>query len=416
MRSSHVLLLTSLEAKHPLRERIRMRIVFPYLAQPHQIPHSLPIAIEVARRHPQCEVHIAYPGHVALPFIRRLVAEYAPDAPLHYDALTLDPINWVRCMRGQVPWKQLALLVNRDYFARFDAIATPERTSLFLRRIGVTAPRLVWTRHGAGDREVGFSRDVDQFDFVLMAGRRIERRLLDLKLIRPGAYATGVYAKFDWLRPASLHAGNASLFDNARPTVLYNPHFSPALSSWPRLGMQVLEHFARSERYNLIFAPHVRLFDPPRSADYKPFARFMRLPHMRIDLGSERSIDMSYTRAADLYLGDVSSQVAEFVHRPRPCLFLDAHARRWQDDPNFAFWNLGPVTQSVEGLETQIGNAISNHAAYVAAQQRYVEETFELPAEQASAARGADAIVEFLRRQRVPAPRSAGALALSRSG
>ncbi len=388
-----------------------MRIVFPFLAQPHQIPHALPIAVEIARRHPQCEVHVAYPGQGALPFIRRLVAEYAPDAPLHYDALALDPLNAVRCARGRVPWKQLALLVNRDYFAGFDAIATPERTSLFLRRIGVKAPRMIWTRHGAGDREVGFSRNVEQFDFVLMAGRRIEQRLLERKLIRPGAYATGVYAKFDWLRPAT-HTGSR-LFDNDRPTVLYNPHFSSALSSWPRLGMQILEHFARSERYNLIFAPHVRLFDPPRPSRYKPFARFLRLPHLRIDLGSERSIDMSYTRAADLYLGDVSSQVVEFIHRPRPCLFVDAHARPWHADPNFAFWNLGPVTQSVDDLEAQVDAAFASHAGYAHTQRRYFEERFELPPGQVSAARGADAIVEFLQRQRLAAPRAAPALALT---
>ncbi len=387
-----------------------MRIVFPYLAQHHQIPHSLPIAIEIARRHPQCEVHVAYPGQGALPFIRRLVAEYASDAPLHYDAMRLDPVNRLRRAHGLVPLKKLAMLVNRQYFRGFDAIATPERTSLFLRRIGVTRPRLIWTRHGAGDREVGFSRNVRQFDFVLMAGRRIEQRLLDANLIRPGAYSTGVYAKFDWLQQ-SLDSGTR-LFDNTRPTVLYNPHFSPELSSWPRLGMQVLEHFARSERYNLIFAPHVRLFDPPRPSRYKPFAEFMRLPHLRIDLGSERSIDMSYTRAADLYLGDVSSQVAEFVHRPRPCLFLNPNGHGWRGDPNFAFWNLGPVTRAVDQLEAQIDGAFASHASYEDAQRRYFQETFELPAQHTSAARGADAIVEFLRNQRMTAPQSAPGPAL----
>lgn len=393
------------------RRRARMRIVFPFLAQLHQVPHSLPIAIEIARRHPACELHIAHPGSTTLPFIRRLIAEYAPDAPLHYDALKLDPLNWTRCARGKAPWKQLALLVNRDYFRSFDAIVTPERTSLFLRRIGVDGPRMIWTRHGAGDREVGFARDVHQFDFVLMAGRRIERRLLARGQIRPGAYATGVYAKFDWLQPA--RCAGARLFDNERPTVLYNPHFAGSLSSWPRLGMRVLEQFAQSRRYNLIFAPHVRLFDPPRPSSYRPFARFLGLPHLRIDLGSERSVDMSYSRAADLYLGDVSSQVAEFVYRPRPCLFLDAHAVRWREDPSYAFWELGPVTRSVDDLEAQIDAAFAGHAAYAPRQRRYFEETFELPPEHASAASGADAIVHFLRLQHASAPQRTPALALS---
>lgn len=381
-----------------------MKIVFPYIAQRHQIPHSLPIAIEIARRHPQVEVHIAYPGPSYLPFIRRLVDEYAPDAPLHFDELGLDPINRYRVARGRVAWKVTALAANRAYFNGFDAIAVPERTSLFLRKIGVHAPRLIWTRHGAGDREVGFSPDVHQFDFVLMAGRRVERRLLEQKLIRPGDYAVGVYAKFDWLRPGDRPAPR--LFDNDRPTVLYNPHFAERLSSWPSVGMRVLEQFAASERYNLIFAPHVRLFDPATPKHYRMFERFMHLPHLRIDLGSEHSIDMTYTRAADVYLGDVSSQISEFMCVPRPCLFLNAHAVSWSGDPSYGFWTLGAVSEQVEHLEAQIDQAIAAHPEYRDRQRQYFRETFELPEHRSSAAYGADAIVDYLHRA-ATAPRNA---------
>nr|WP_206370745.1 hypothetical protein [Solimonas marina] len=373
-----------------------MKIVFPYIAQFHQIPHSLPIAIELARRHPECEVHIAYPGERYLPFIQRLVNEYAPGVPLHFDCLRLDPINRARVASERLAWKQFALWLNRDYFNGFDAIATPERTSLFLRRIGVTRPKLIWTRHGAGDREIGFAKDVVKFDFVLMAGHRIEKRLLEKRLIRPGDYAVGVYAKFDWLRPGASAAPH--LFDNDRPTVLYNPHFRGSLSSWPHFGMSVLEQFADSQRYNLIFAPHVRLFDPPRASNLKPFQRFVGLPHLHIDLGSERSIDMSYTRAADLYLGDVSSQVSEFVFRPRPCLFLNAHGVEWQRDPSYGFWQLGPVSNTAAAIEHQVSLAFDAHHDYLDVQRRYIDETFALPPGSCSAAGGAGAIVAFLRR------------------
>ena len=378
-----------------------MRLVFPFLAQPHQVPHSLPIAVEIARRHPECEVRVASPSDRIDAFIRHLVATHAPDAPLHHDRLRLDPVSRELDRRGRVPWKQLALLVNRDYFRRCDAIVTPERTSLFLRRIGVTSPRLIWTRHGAGDREVGFAANVRRFDFVLMAGRRIEQRLLSRGLIRPGAYATGVYAKFDWMRAAA--DPRPRLFDNGRPTILYNPHFSPALSSWPAMGMRVLEHFARSSRYNLVFAPHIRLFESAGTAVARRFARFEGLPHVRIDLGSPRSVDMTYTRAADLYLGDVSSQVAEFLHRPRPCLFLDAQARDWRNDANFAFWSLGPVLRSVDDLEQRIDDAFAAHARFEPAQRDYFVRTFEMPPDRPSARVGADAIVGFLKRT-APAP------------
>ena len=60
-----------------------------------------------------------------------------------------------------------------------------------------------------------------------------------------------------------------------------------------------------------------------------------------IDLGSERSLDMTYSRAADIYAGDVSSQVYEFLDRPKPCVFLNAHGIEWRDNPNFPNWDLG---------------------------------------------------------------------------
>jgi hypothetical protein len=369
-----------------------LRLVFPYLAQAHQVLHSLPIAAAIAQRHPQVQVHVAAISAAQLDFARRLIARHAPQAPIAFDLLPLGPGDAARLATGwgKAHFKQYTLLRNRGYFKGFDAVVTPERTSLFLRRIGVKS-KLIWTRHGAGDREIGFADDVREFDYVLMAGRKIEQRLLGAGLIRPGAYCSGVYAKFDWAQGAAP----APLFDNDRPTVLYNPHFRAALSSWPRYGRAVLDAFAASARYNLIFAPHVRLFDPPRPADYAPFAAYQALPHVHVDLGSERSIDMSYTQAADLYLGDVSSQVAEFLSRPRPCVFLDAHDTAWQQDPNYRFWALGPVLNSVARLEDELERAFEQQPAHAAAQQRYVSETFELEPGP-SAPRGADAIVEFL--------------------
>lgn len=362
-----------------------MRVVFPYFAQLHQVLHSLPIAAAMAERHPGVDVHAAapWPGH--LDFIRRMLAEHAPRAPVQVDAL-------------RRPWvfggKRRTMLRNVDYLRSFDAIVVPERTSLFLRRTGLGDARLVWTRHGAGDRAIGFAQDVAQFDFVLLSGAKIEQRLLAAGLIRPGHYASGVYAKFDWLRGEQ----RPRLFENDRPTVLYNPHFRRELSSWELQGRQVLDFFAASERYNLIFAPHVRLFDPPDARKYREFQRYLGLPHVRIDLGSVRSIDMSYLEAADLYLGDVSSQVSEFVCRPRPCLFLNAHRVAWQGNPDYRFWSLGPVVDQVADLPEKLAEAFARHAEFVDAQRAYFADTFGLVEGQRSGARGADAIVDYLAR------------------
>lgn len=365
-----------------------MKVVFPYFAQLHQVFHSLPIAAEMAIRHPEVEVHVAGATAEHLAFVHRILEEHAPQAPLQIDALKRP---WLMGL----PHKKRTMFKNRHYFQSFDAIVTPERTSLFLRRLIGSSTRLIWTRHGAGDRAIGFSRDIRGFDYVLMAGKKIEQRLLAAGLVRPGAYTSGVYAKFDWLKVLPI---GRPLFTNGRPTVLYNPHFDPALSSWPHWGQQVLEYFAASERYNLIFAPHVRLFDPPEASKYEPFRRYLELSHVRVDLGSCSSVDMSYIKAADLYLGDVSSQVAEFLCRPRPCLFLNAQQVDWRGSADYRFWTLGPVLDRIEDLDTALHNATAAHPQYLPLQEAYVAETFGLSSMVSSAARGADAIIEFLRR------------------
>ncbi len=368
--------------------QFRMKVVFPYFAQFHQVLHSLPIAAEMANLYPDVEVHVAGARQEHLDFVRRLLARHAPGAPLHLDLLK--PV-----ILRRFPHKKRLMFKNRRYFRSFEAIVAPERTSLFMRKFGLGQTQLIWTRHGAGDRAMGFAADVHQFDYVLMAGRKIEQRLLDAGQIRPGLYTTGVYAKFDWLMK---DGPRPRLFDNDRPTVLYNPHFDETLGSWSRFGKQLLECFAGSTRYNLIFAPHVRLFDPPTAKAYAAFEGYRRLPHLHIDLGSESSIDMSYVNAADLYLGDVSSQVAEFLCRPRPCMFLNAHRVNWRDNPNYRAWSLGMVIDELNDFGQQLDGAFAGHGRYLERQQRYLAETFDLMPGQSSAARGATAIVEHLRK------------------
>jgi hypothetical protein len=90
--------------------------------------------------------------------------------------------------------------------------------------------------------------------------------------------------------------------------VLYAPHFDRTLSSWHRLGPDLLERLVADQRFNVIFAPHARLRSTLGSEELARIERCAS-PHVHVDLGSARSYDMTYTRAADIYLGDVSSQV-----------------------------------------------------------------------------------------------------------
>ncbi|MCE2573987.1 CDP-glycerol glycerophosphotransferase family protein [Komagataeibacter sp. FNDCR2] len=371
-------------------------VLFPYIAQPHQEFHSLSIALEMSRLYPDIQVHIASLTRERDARIRTLSRLY-PQSSIRFDILHQPP--WIRHhieQYGPTPLSKLAVLfLNRNYFSRFQAIVVPERTSLYLRKMGVTRPRLIWTRHGAGDRAIGFARDVRQFDYVLLAGPKVEDRLLKIGSLRTGHYATGIYAKFDMVR--RLRPDRARLFTNNRPTIIYNPHFCPTLSSWPRFGMRVLEYFASQTKYNLIFAPHYRLFDTNRRKIMELLAPFTSTPHMIIDPGSDRSVDMTYTLAADLYMGDVSSQIGEFLIRPRPCLFLDAHQTRWRGNADYENWTLGPVEENVDALEAKLDSSFRSHANFLDRQKEYIRNTFGFAAPVDTAAKGAKSIVDFLR-------------------
>jgi hypothetical protein len=88
---------------------------------------------------------------------------------------------------------------------------------------------------------------------------------------------------------------------------------------------------------------------------------------------------MAYTNRADIYLGDVSSQVYEFLRRPRPCVFLNPHGFDAAHDPNFAHWQAGPVVPGVDGLGEALRMARDRHASfYQPIQQRMMDYSFDL--------------------------------------
>jgi CDP-glycerol glycerophosphotransferase (TagB/SpsB family) len=235
---------------------------------------------------------------------------------------------------------------------------------------------------------------------VLASGRKIRDRLVEETGLSRDQVSIVGYPKFD----ITLAGAQLPMLANGRPTVLYNPHVSPHLSSWYDQGRQVLDYFLQSSEYNLIFAPHVMLFERPFavSIDRLRLARPGRLDprlyaasHIHIDLGTPACTDMTYTTAADVYLGDVSSQVYEFLRRPRPCVFLNPQGYCHEGDPNFAHWAAGPVIRDVSGLDRALRTARERHGEYRPAQQRLFDYSFDLTAEPSSA-RAARAIREVV--------------------
>lgn len=374
----------------------RTRVCFLFIGHHHQILHAAPVAAAMARD-PGVEVHIAASTDAHLALIRRyLSALGGARAYLH----RLWPS---RSMDAGLPPKVLVLLNSLAFLSGFDAIVTPERTSLLLRKFGLTRPLFIHTDHGAGDRAVGYEKRIGEFDLTLLAGRKQQERMTDEGLLDGVGHAVVGYPKFDLADALNLDA--RPLFDEARPTVLYNPHFRRSLGSWPAFGWSVLEQFAASSDYNLIFAPHMRLFERGTRSELRRLEQFRGLPNMRIDLGSPQSCDMSYTNAADVYLGDVSSQVYEFIRRPRPCLFFNAHGVDWRGDRNYRHWDFGPVLHAAAGVVAQVEAAIAGRADYAPAQAAGFAHTFDLDGP--SAERASNAILAFLAQARAAAPQAA---------
>jgi hypothetical protein len=370
----------------------RLKVCFLYIAQTHQILHSLPIAIALASGWPDIDVHIATTTQEHLDYVRRLL-DTLNVAPI--PSRLLPPI-WLRDLRlkdASTPPKALMLAANARRLGGYDAVITPERTTALLRKLGVRNTKLVYTQHGAGDRGGPFEPRLKQFDLVMAAGPKQRDRMLAEGWVTPETCAMVGYPKFDIID--ALPSSPLPVFAETKPVVLYNPHFHPTLGSWPRWGRQILAQFATDDRYNLIFAPHIRLFEGADPWTIEALTTFIDHPRIHLDLGGPAAIDMTYTRAADIYLGDVSSQVYELLRTPKPCLFLNPSHAAWEGDESFHHWRYGPVLDGVENLIDAVASAQRGHGDYVEAQKRGFAESFDLQ-ETSSSARAAQAIVDCL--------------------
>jgi hypothetical protein len=105
---------------------------------------------------------------------------------------------------------------------------------------------------------------------------------------------------------------------------------------------------------------------------------------------------MRYTLAADIYAGDVSSQVYEFLLEPKPCVFLNAHGADWQNSPDYPMWRLGEVADSPERAIERIRTAFDDHPRFAELQRDERQKRIG-GLEPGSAERAAAVILSFLR-------------------
>lgn len=354
--------------------RSASEVVFLFIGGPHQVPHLAPVAAELSRLRRDLDVTCLYYDEATAEMLQTVRRSYG-DPPLRLERIHLPAVarpfaGLMRrrsLLKGPLLW-QIAMRARHAA-----AVLTPERTSAALRYLGLHDRLMIHFRHGAGDRAPRSERRLHAFDLIVVPGEKDRERAHKAHGIPLERICVAGYVKLDWL---SRCGGEIMApFDDGRPVVVYNPHFDAGISSWPQ-AEQVLAAFAAQDRFNLIFAPHIRLTEDMRRSERARWQRLAVPGRIVVDLGTNRLLDMSYTRAADIYLGDMSSQLYEFLITPRPAAFLNSHKVNWRGDPRYCGWQLGEVAEGVEDLFPALERAIARQSERASTQMEAVGHAF----------------------------------------
>ena len=280
------------------------------------------------------------------------------------------------------------------------AVLCAEQTSLWLPRLFPWLPvPFVKTSHGVGSMSARDDPRRRAAALMLVPSER-ERGTYLARGFAPGRVLATGYAKagFRQRTYATLP------FADDRPVVLYAPHWQRHRSSWWDWGDAVVRAIAADGRWNLVFAPHQRLAETaPEVAT--TMAAVAGCANVHCDLDGFAMVDGSYTAAADVYLGDTSSQVVEFLGRPRPCVFLNPRGVAWGDDPAYAQWACGEVVTRAEDVLAALTRAPAVHDRFAGAQAAFAADSLG-DASGDGGARAAAAILGFLERRDRHPPRS----------
>lgn len=270
----------------------------------------------------------------------------------------------------RVPAKTLVLLRLLPRLLTAPVAVCAEQTSLRLPRLFPWLPtRFVKTSHGVGSMSARDDPRRRAAALLLVPSERERQTYLDRgfdpsRVAATGYVKAGFRQRTHW-RPA---------FQDERPILLYAPHWQEHRSSWWRWGREVVRLLVEDGGFNLILAPHQRLVE--RAPDLRRVLDAVAgLPHVHRDTDGFAMVDGSYTAAADIYLGDTSSQVVEFLMRPRPCVFLDAHGVAWRDDPSYAQWRCGEVVDELSGLLPALARAGAEHPRYAPVQADFARSS-----------------------------------------
>jgi hypothetical protein len=341
---------------------VKPRVAFLFLGETLLIPHLFPIVEALAR-----DTDIPIDLWVSTSVHERLLRSWIAGERVRFRrALGFRQIPDAAANENpRLPFKPAMLAGLIPHLLRTSVAVCAEQTSLWLPTLLPLRTKFVKTAHGAGSMSARADRRRKSATLTLTPSESEKQGLVDHGVDPSRIVVTGyVKASFRHRTPAQ------ALFSDARPILLYTPHWQRHRSSWFSWGRAVIEQLIAQDRFNIIFAPHQRLIEGAPELRVV-VAALIGLPHVHCDLDSFSMVDGTYTAAADLYVGDTSSQVVEFLARPRPCVFLNPLSRDWRDDPSYAQWGCGPVVDDVRQLMPAIDQAFASHRDFIDRQRAF---------------------------------------------
>jgi len=347
------------------------RVAFLFLGETLLIPHLYPIVEALAAQGGELRIEC----WVATSVHQGLIADWLAEAGLG-DVVRIRHAPGYRDLpalkHGEnppLPSKLPTLLRLLPHLFGARVVVCAEQTSLWLPMLfPFLRMRFVKTSHGVGSMSARDDRRRRAAWRLLVPSDAEKatyraRGLPDERLVVTGYVKAGFRAL----------AHPRRLFADDRPVIVYAPHWQRHRSSWWSWGPQIVAMLAAQDGFNVILAPHQRLVEKdPHVRDV--LAGVAGLPHVHTDLDSFAMVDGSYMAAADLYLGDTSSQVVEFLIRPRPCVFLNAQGVDWRATEDHGFWQCGQVVDGLDDLPAALGRAFAEQSRYEAAQRGFAAE------------------------------------------
>lgn len=354
----------------------KQKIGFIFLDDIHHIPHFLTVFVELYTQHLYEVSIITFQGEHN--YLKRVLHQF--QIPL--EVLIMLPTFRYRKILNKIrkrkkPSHVFIFKKNQEEFLNFDLLVynVPQHNYLLNKRKKDT-PKFVYLDHGAGDRDYIYNDTLTNFDLVTVAGKKVENLCKSNADFSKTNLQVCGYQKFDFV---AKEKNNHQFFKNKNPVILYNPHFVKEISSFYTLGNDVLDFFYQHKEYNLIFAPHINLFHKRKHLNPSNFdKKYTNSSNIIVDFGSENSVNMNYVLSADVYLGDVSSQVYEFMTIPRPCIFLNGNNIDWKENQYYKNWKLGKVITDLSNFKELLDTSSLWQPQFINEQLQIVKKTFDI--------------------------------------